>query len=185
MKNGYEKNICTACGTQFPDNGLPELCPICNDDRQYVPEDGQTWTSHNELSKDHRVAVNQISDRLYELKLDPPFAIGQRALLVLAPGGNILWDCIPLLDDTTIEFIRSKGGLKAITFSHPHFYSNMNSWAEVFDCPIYIHRNDEQFIVDKGERVDLWSGAEMEFWDSVKMINIGGHFPGSCILHVP
>ncbi|MBA2737617.1 MAG: MBL fold metallo-hydrolase, partial [Pyrinomonadaceae bacterium] len=78
------------------------------------------------------------------------FAIGQRSLLVLAPEGNILWDCIPLLDKPTIGFLESKGGLKAIAFSHPHFYGTMNEWAEIFDCPVYIHQNDGQWIVNKG-----------------------------------
>lgn len=181
-----QKIICAVCGTQFPNaRNAPELCPICNDDRQYVPESGQTWTTLDELSKDYRVGIRKINAGLYELKMTPSFAIGQRALLVLASGGNILWDCIPLLDLRAIEFIKSKGGLKAIAFSHPHFYSTMNDWAEIFDCPIFIHRRDEQWIVNKSVRVELWSGTEKELWNDIKLINIGGHFPGSSILHVP
>jgi glyoxylase-like metal-dependent hydrolase (beta-lactamase superfamily II) len=113
------------------------------------------------------------------------FAIGQRALLVLSENGNVLWDCIPLLDELTIEFIRSKGGLKAIGFSHPHYYSNMNEWAETFDCPIYIHEKDGNCIVDKGRHVQLWTGNEKMLWEGIRIINIGGHFAGSSILHVP
>lgn len=116
--------------------------------------------------------------------MTPAFAIGQRALLVVAPGGNILW-LHSLLDEQTIEFIKSKGGLKAIAFSHPHFYSNMNEWAETFDCPIYIHERDEQWILNKGQHVTLWSGIEKDLGDGIRIINIGGHFPGSSILHVP
>lgn len=181
-----EKEICTACGTQFPLNGTPpEFCPICNDDRQYVPEEGQTWTTVDELLNNYSVITRKIEDGLYELKMVPSFAIGQRALLVLAPEGNILWDCIALLNEPTIKFIKSKGGLKAIAFSHPHFYTTMNEWAEVFDCPIYIHQTDEQWIVNKGSHLSLWSGIEKELWDGIRIINIGGHFPGSSILHVP
>jgi hypothetical protein len=181
-----EKKICTACGTQFPlTSNLPELCPICSDDRQYVPESGQSWTDLYELSRNYHVVTQKVIDGLYELKMNPEFAIGQRALLVVAPGGNILWDCIPLLDHPTIEFIKSQGGLKAIAFSHPHFYSTMNEWAEVFDCPIYINQNDEQWIVNRGLQVTLWAGQEKGLWDGMRLINIGGHFPGSSILHIP
>jgi hypothetical protein len=84
-----------------------------------------------------------------------------------------------------IEFIKSKGDLKAIAFSHPHYYSTMNDWAEVFNCPVYIHQNDEQWVFNMGDNVTLWTGAEKELWDGIKIINIGGHFPGSSILHVP
>lgn len=178
--------ICGACGTEFSSGSISlELCPICVDDRQYIPEKGQTWTNLDELSKNHIVATKKLNDHLYELQMMPAFGIGQRALLVITPAGNILWDCIALLDEATIAFIRSKGGLKAIAFSHPHYYSTMNKWAEIFDCPIYIHQSDEQWVFNKGHRVSLWAGREKELWEGIKIINVGGHFPGSSILHLP
>lgn len=181
-----EEKICTACGTQFQLNSDSlELCPICTDDRQYIPEKGQTWTTLDDLSNSHSVIIKKINGSLYELKMVPSFAIGQRALLVLVPGGNILWDCISLLNEPTIELIKSKGGLKAIAFSHPHYYTTMNRWAEIFDCPIYIHQNDEQWIFNKGNHVSLWPGLKKELWDGIRIINIGGHFPGSSIIHIP
>lgn len=180
------KKICTACGTQFPKNlaGI-ELCPVCTDDRQAVPEAGQSWTTLESLSEHHSVIIKKLSEQLYELKMAPSFAIGQRALLVLTPQGNILWDCIALLNEPTIEFIKSKGTLKAIAFSHPHYYTTMNEWAEIFNCPIYIHQKDEEWILNKGKHVSLWSEVEKELWDGIRLINIGGHFPGSSILHIP
>lgn len=37
------KIICTACGTQYMESKDDlKLCPICTDDRQAVPENGQT-----------------------------------------------------------------------------------------------------------------------------------------------
>lgn len=113
------------------------------------------------------------------------FAIGQRAMLVLSASGNVLWDCIPMLDEATITFIRSKGGLKAIAFSHPHYYSNMNEWAATFNCPVYIHQNDAEHIIQKGDNIKLWQGNELALWDDIKVMLIGGHFAGSSILHVP
>lgn len=178
--------ICNTCGTQFPaEEQLPELCPICNDDRQFVPEEGQSWTNHDELKEKHTVKIIQFSDSLYSLTVTPTFAIGQRAFLLLSPNGNILWDCIPLLDKPTIDFIKSKGGLKAIAFSHPHFYSNVNDWAKVFDCPVYIHQNDSKFVFNRGPHIELWNGGSHQLWDDISLANIGGHFPGSSILYSP
>lgn len=31
------------------------------------------------------------------------FAIGQRAILIQTPSGNVLWDCITLLDQETVD----------------------------------------------------------------------------------
>jgi glyoxylase-like metal-dependent hydrolase (beta-lactamase superfamily II) len=101
------------------------------------------------------------------------------------PGAIILWDCIPLLDQDVIEFIQSKGGLKAIAFSHPHFYSNVNEWAKTFNCLVYIHQHDEPWVFNKGEAIRFWSGEKKALWDGIDIISIGGHFPGSSVLRVP
>jgi glyoxylase-like metal-dependent hydrolase (beta-lactamase superfamily II) len=178
--------ICTACGTQFPSGKpLPALCPICNDDRQYIGDGGQTWKDTDALNKEYTVTINRVNDHLYELKMMPDFAIGQRAFLVLSGGGNVLWDCIPLLNEDTIAFIKSKGGLKAIAISHPHYYSTMHQWARLFNCPVYIHQSDEEWVMYKGSFVHYWSGDDMPVWDGMKIINIGGHFPGSSVFYIP
>lgn len=115
----------------------------------------------------------------------PQFAIGQRALFIEAPHGNVLWDCIPLLDEETRSFIKARGGLKAIAISHPHYYSNMNEWAGTFDCPVYIHEKDQAFIAQKSRYLNLWKSEKQTLWDGMVIYNIGGHFPGSSVLHVP
>jgi len=181
-----KKLICTTCGTQYNTAvSLNAECTICKDDRQYVPESGQSWTTLDELQNDYGVIVKQLHDNLYEIKSSPAFAIGQRALLVLTPQGNILWDCIALINEPIIELIKSKGGLKAIAFSHPHYYTTMNEWAKIFNCPVYIHKKDEQWIFNRGNHISLWNDTEKKLWEGMTLINIGGHFPGSSILHVP
>jgi glyoxylase-like metal-dependent hydrolase (beta-lactamase superfamily II) len=178
--------FCSTCGTQFVDDKYTAgNCPVCSNDRQYLPVKGQGWTKLEDLQNNFSNLITRINDNLYEIKTIPKFAIGQRAFLILTPNGNILWDCISLLNETTIEFIKSKGGLKAIAISHPHYYSSINDWAEVFKCPVYIHQNDEEFIYTNGSRISLWQGADKELWDEIKIKNIGGHFPGSSIMIVP
>ncbi|MBT1690765.1 MBL fold metallo-hydrolase [Dawidia soli] len=179
------QTICSTCGTYYPNDRIPTLCTICNEERQYIPDGGQRWTTTEELHRKHSMKVTRLQENLYELEVNPTFAIGQRALLVLSEQGNILWDCIPLLDEATIAFIQAHGGLRAIAFSHPHYYSNMNDWAEVFQCPVYIHRHDAMHIVQQGPFVHLWQGDELALWDGMKLLLIGGHFEGSTILHVP
>ena len=49
--------VCATCAAQFPDaDAPPSECPICEDERQYVPEDGQRWTTLDELAQTHRNA---------------------------------------------------------------------------------------------------------------------------------
>jgi hypothetical protein len=96
----------------------------------------------------------------------------------------VLWDCISLLDQQTIEFIQTNGGLAAIAFSHPHFYTTMNEWASVFDCPVYIHHRDEEFVSYKTDAIRFWEGNSLVLWDDISIVHTGRHFPGSCMLSV-
>jgi hypothetical protein len=180
------KSICATCGTQFPpDKPLPQLCPICDDDRQYINVNGQQWTSLENINQQFGLKVTKRSESLYELKMVPDFAIGQRAFLILSPNGNILWDCIPMINEAVMGFIKEKGGLKAIAISHPHYYCTMTEWAKQFNCPVYIHSSDQQWIMNKSSGIKLWDGYEFPLWDGMKIYNIGGHFPGSSVLHIP
>lgn len=51
--------------------------------------------------------------------------IGQRSILIETGKGNVLWDIVAFIDDATVEFIKGKGGLKAIVISHPHFWTTV------------------------------------------------------------
>lgn len=180
------KNICGTCGTRITSLApLPGLCPICNDDRQYIGPFGQQWTSYPEIAASHQIEIKTWTDGLHALQVVPQFAIGQRAFLMESPAGNILWDCLPFLDAEAVNFIRERGGLKAIAISHPHYYSLMAEWAEVFDCPVYLHRADEQWVFTDRERIQFWEGERLALWDGLTLMNTGGHFAGSSVLHIP
>jgi glyoxylase-like metal-dependent hydrolase (beta-lactamase superfamily II) len=178
--------ICTTCGTQYPpDKPVPQLCIICNDDRQYINENGQSWTSLDLLKKDYQTEINKIKGRLYSIKTTPDFALANRAFIVQSASGNILWDSIPYIDNDAVDFINSIGGLQAIAFSHPHYYSTMNEWATLFDCPIYIHEKDSEWIMYPSQKIKLWNGDNLPLWDGISIKHTGGHFAGSCILQIP
>ena len=131
--------ICATCGTQFaPSAEPPEHCPVCEDERQYVGWSGQRWTTLDELRRQH---TNRIRDDLglTGIGTEPSFAIGQRALLVRSAQGNVLWDCITLIDDATVSAVRELGGIRAIAISHPHYYSCVVEWSHAFDAAVHLH----------------------------------------------
>lgn len=133
--------ICTTCGTQYaPSESPPEECLICQDDRQYVASSGQGWTTLERLAIDHVNSWRQYEPGL--IGIGTSFGISQRALLLQTPHGNVLWDCISLLDEATVTLIKSLGGLRAIAISHPHFYTTMVEWGRAFDVPVLVHEDD-------------------------------------------
>ena len=116
--------ICATCGVQYA--GPRDDCPICADERQYVGWDGQQWTTLGELqAAGHHGRIDEEGPGVIGVGTDPPTAIGQRALLVAAPAGNVLWDMISYIDDDLIGRVRELGGVSAIAVSHPHFYGSM------------------------------------------------------------
>src|SRR5579884_468529 len=122
--------ICTACGTQYAESERsPPACCICEEERQYVPPRGQTWTTLEALRGGYKNAFRQHEPGVIGIGTEPQFAIGQRAIFVQTPGGNVLWDCISLVDDATIALLKGLGGVQAIAISHPHFYTSMVEWA--------------------------------------------------------
>lgn len=174
--------ICTACGTQYPESAAPPAqCVICEEERQYVPAGGQGWTTLEKLSRSHRNGFHEYEPGL--IGIGAGFAIGQRALLVRTPGGNLLWDCVATLDAATITLIEGLGGLKAIAISHPHFYTTMHEWARAFNCPIHLHAADKDWIMQPGPAVKHWDGETLKLWDGVTLVRCGGHFPGGTVLH--
>jgi hypothetical protein len=176
--------ICTACGTQFPESDKPPaLCVICEEERQYVPPRGQTWTTLEGLSQSHKNGFREYEPGVIGIGSEPAFAIGQRAILVRTPGGNILWDCIATLDAATVTLIKGLGGIQAMAISHPHFYTTMGAWARAFDCPIHLHAADKDWIMNPTPAVRHWQGDTLKLWDGVTLIRCGGHFPGGAVMH--
>jgi hypothetical protein len=180
--------ICATCGTQFAaSDDTPPSCPICHDARQYLPPGGQRWTTLDALRRTHRNAWQRLAPDLYGVGTEPRFAIGQRALLVRTPGGNVLWDCIALLDDATIDIVRALGGLRAIAISHPHYYTTMVEWAHAFGCPVYLHADDRAHVVRPDPALRFWEGETCDFTEvgvaGMTLVRCGGHFEGGTVLH--
>lgn len=178
--------ICTTCGTQFAGNATaPVHCPICEDERQYIGWQGQQWTTLATLQADYQNVIKTVAPNLTGIGTHQGFAIGQRALLVQTPEGNLLWDCISLIDAFTIAAVNTLGGVRAIAISHPHYYSSMIEWSRAFDAPIYLHDADQQWVMRPDTAVEFWQGETKPLWDGMTLIRGGGHFEGGTVLHWP
>jgi hypothetical protein len=177
--------ICSTCAVQYADTDRPpQHCPICEDERQYVGWGGQQWTTRSELTRDHATQLREEEPNLIGIGVEPAVGIGQRALLVRTPHGNVLWDCIPLLDDAAREQITDFGGIHTICMSHPHFYGAHIDVADAFDARVLIPHADQQWIQRPSSRIELFDD-EIEPVPGLTLARIGGHFDGAAVLHWP
>ncbi len=177
--------ICVTCGTQYPESDQPPAhCLICEDERQYVNPDGQQWTTLDALRPAHHLLIEPVEPGLYRLKPEPKVGIGQYAHLVQTPAGNILWDCVPFIDDAAVDAINALGGVQAIAISHPHFHTVMVEWSRAFgDIPIYIHAGNRPHVVRPDAAIRYWDSETLPLFGGLTLIRCGGHFPGSAVLH--
>ena len=179
--------ICVTCGTQFTlSDTPPERCPICDDERQYIPPEGQKWTTLDEYRTTHHNVVAEEENNLYTIHPQPKAGIGQHAFLIRTEKGNLLWDCVPPLDDATLEKVQGLGGIAGIAVSHPHFHTTMVEWSHAFGgVPVYIHARSTEWVMRPDAVITYWEGEIHELFGGLTLARVGGHFAGSQVLHWP
>lgn len=179
--------LCVTCGTQFAESEQPPpSCPICDDERQYVPPEGQKWTTLEALRSTHRVVIKPEEPGLFSINAEPKFGIGQRAFLIQTARGNVLWDCVGPIDAPTVARINELGGIAEIAISHPHYYTSMVEWSRSFnDAPIHIHEAERPWVMRPDPSVRFWSGRTLGLRDGLTLVSTGGHFAGYQVLHWP
>lgn len=138
-----------------------------------------------ELQAGHHNIIRRVETGLLGIGTEPGFAIGQRALLIETPQGNVLWDCISLLDETTLMAIKALGGISAIAISHPHFYSAMVEWSHAFGAPVYLHALNRPWVMRPDANTHFWDEEQLLLPGDLTLVHCGGHFPGAAVLHWP
>jgi hypothetical protein len=150
-----------------------------------VNPDGQEWTTLDKMVE-YGTYSNQFTheqEGLFSVTTEPKFGIGQTSYIVEQNGFRLLWDCIAYLDRNTINQISAKGGIDAIALSHPHYYTTQVEWAETFNCPIYIHEDDKEWVHRHSERIVFWNGESKNLSDGLTLYRLGGHFARGAVLH--
>lgn len=173
--------MCATCGVEHAEP-LPDVCAICDDDRQYLPPDGvQKWTTLDTLAADRAFEIWEIEPRLYGMLVSPHVGIGHRPLLLQTDHGNLLWDPPAFIDDASIARVRELGGVAWIAPSHPHMFGVQLEWSAAFDdAPVLINERDKQWLARTGLAIQFWDD-EVELAPNLQLIRVGGHFPGSAI----
>jgi glyoxylase-like metal-dependent hydrolase (beta-lactamase superfamily II) len=131
----------------------------------------------------HRTEVREVEPGLLGIGVQPSdVGVGQRGLVVCTPEGNLLWDPPVYVDEAAIDAVREAGGLAAVSSSHPHMYGAIVEWSRAFDAEILLPEADRHWLMRPDPAVRLWAGTH-ESLPGVTLVQCGGHFPGSAVLH--
>ncbi|HYH33215.1 MAG TPA: MBL fold metallo-hydrolase [Pseudonocardia sp.] len=172
--------ICRTCAVEH--DAAAEICAICADERQWMPAEGQLWTTAAELAAaGHRVQLREVESDLYGITVDPKFGIGQRSHLVRTPQGNLLWDVVGHVDEDAARRVRELGEVAAIVASHPHHFGVQVEWSRLLGgVPVLVAEADLRWVARPDPVIRPWSGT-LELLPGITLAQLGGHFPGSAV----
>ena len=173
--------ICATCAVEYDGDALPEVCPICADERQWVPADGQHWQDLDDLrAAGQRLVWAEAEPGRVEITAEPKVGIGQTAQLVHTPGGSLLWDPPGYIDAETVERVRALGPVLAVAASHPHMFGVQTEWSAALEAPVLVCQPDARWLGRSSDRVQLWDG-DHELAPGLSLHRVGGHFPGAAV----
>jgi len=174
--------ICATCAVEHAER--PAVCAICADERQWVPADGQHWTTLDELAAGGlRTRVDELEPGLFGITSEPGAGIGQQSKLVVTSGGSLLFDPIGYVDDAAVEAVLARGPVAAIAASHPHMFGVQVEWSRALGgVPVLVAEQDHEWVARPDASIETWSG-ERELLPGVTLTQPGGHFPGSAVVH--
>lgn len=130
----------------------------------------------------YHTIIEQVEPDLLGIGVEPGIGVGQRALLVRTPEGNLLWDPPAFLDRGAVQAVRDAGGLRAVSSSHPHMYCAIVAWSHAFDAEILLPDVDLPWLMRPDRAVRSWAGS-FQALPGITLVQCGGHFPGSAVLH--
>lgn len=174
--------VCATCGVEHADD--QGVCPVCADERQWMPADGQHWTTLAELADDgRRIVFREVEPGLLELTADPKVGIGQSAFLVGTDAGAVLWDPPGFVDDEAVTRIRAFGSTLAISSSHPHMFGVQSEWSRrLSDAPVLVSEPNLEWVSRTGPAIREHADHH-QITPGLTLHRFGGHFPGSTVLH--
>lgn len=174
--------ICETCGVEHAE--AVGVCAICADERQWVPADGQKWTTIEELVRaGHRVRLAELERDLFGITAEPEVGIGQQTHLVCTSSGNLLWDPIGYVEDAAVARVRELGDVAAIAASHPHMFGAQVEWSHALGgVPVLVSEADAEWVQRPDPAIKTWD-VQHEVVPGLTLHLVGGHFPGSSVAH--
>ena len=175
--------VCTNCGFWQKRFEYPFSCPLCEDFRHVLPEQGFEFLDHDEASRRTRCTWDEVEPGVWRYRLEEPLGISPCGYVILREEGNVAFEAPALYDAAALDHIESLGGVAYASASHPHTYGALWSLAERFEPEVAIQRRDLGWARAFG--VTLPYEERLELPGGLALVGTGGHFDGHSVLYDP
>jgi hypothetical protein len=129
------------------------------------------------------VHVDEIEPGPLGIRSTPAVGIGQQSKLLQTSVGNLLWDPIGYVDDEAVRTVLAFGRVNAISSSHPHMFGAQVEWSHALDdAPVYVCAPNLPWVGRPDPVIRTWEET-VEPIRGVRLVQAGGHFPGSAFVH--
>ena len=175
---------CSTCGVEHDVAAMHSVCPICADERQYLPTDGiQAWSRPEDF--DGSISVVELEPDLWGIDVEGEVGIGQQAKVVVTEAGCVMVDVPAAITSEAVEAVRSLGSMRAIIPTHPHMFGAQSLWSRALEgAPVWVSRPDLGWLGLQPPELYAWDGVAHPV-EGVTAFQPGGHFPGSSVVYWP
>ena len=171
--------VCEHCGF-WQRHFAPAACPVCEDFRHPLPEDGWRFTPAADVAARTRCTVTEVLPDLLAITADPPIGIGPSGYLLCTPHGNVAFEGCGWYDDAALDAFAAAGGVRWAAASHPHVYGALWRVCERFSPELVLHRDDLAFA--KALPVTWAYDDQADLAAGTTLVHTGGHTPGHTAL---
>lgn len=175
---------CRHCGHWQPwfDDREPLACPVCVDVRNALPENGFEWATTADADAELTTHARElIPGKLWGFSCTPKFGLGATGWLLLHPRGNVAFEAAPRYSREALETIRSLGGVRVLSTSHPHGYGGLWQLQEAFSPELPLQKEDLKYT--KAFKVTRPYDATHEIYPDLALHHTGGHYEGHSVLY--
>ena len=172
---------CANCGF-WQRHFAPPDCPVCNDTRNDLPENGWRFLPEAEVAATHSGTWHQVAGDLWAFTTTPNLGLAGTGWLLTRAEGNIAFEAAPYYSAPMLAQIQALGGIRYLAASHAHGYGALfQLQRECAPEVLAIHKDD--LHMTKAFRVTTPYDDSLELAPGYTLYHVGGHYEGQAALH--
>ncbi len=172
---------CGHCGF-WQKHFLPRSCPVCEDTRNDLPEDGWQFLTEAEVAARVTGSWRTLDRDVVAFTTDPPFGLNGTGWLLLHAEGNTAFEAAPYYTPPMLAEIARLGGIRFLAASHCHGYGALWQLQDAFQPEVLAIQKDD-LRMTKAFRVTWPFDDALQLRPGQTLLHIGGHYEGQAVLY--